>query len=172
MPPDLEALRSGQDQEIRGQNRSAILVSAPPPVVLLDLEISGQHREIRGRDPSVVSAPSSRRSAASDLTQAARLSTKLPDPPVFIVANNSHVPFDGLKTRIRDKLIPNGDHSPFKSFKVVYLTSRLSREASKQMSFKRRPKSLSCSELLDILSDFYETSLLVVYKENRHALRY
>ena len=55
--------------------------------------------------------------------------------------------------------------------------TRLGGEASKHITLKRREKSLangdlSINELLDMLSDLYETPLSVIYKENRHALDY
>ena len=115
-------------------------------------------------------------SADRSSQQAIRLSTKLPDPPVFS-GTNSHVPFDDWKIRIQDKLTHNSDHYPSESFKVAYLTSRLSGEASKYITLKRRQKSLSnddfsSNELLDLLSDLYETPLSIIYKENRHALHH
>ena len=57
--------------------------------------------------------------------------------------------------------------------------TRLGGEASKHITLKRRKvkKSLSNSdlsskELLDQLSDLYETSLLVLYKKNCYALNH
>ena len=50
--------------------------------------------------------------------------------------------------------------------------TRLGGEASKHITLKRRQRSLSSKELLDILSDLYETPLSVIYKENRHVLDY
>ena len=55
--------------------------------------------------------------------------------------------------------------------------TRLGGEASTHITLKRRKKSLSNSDLsskklLDQLSDLYETSLSVIYKENRYALHH
>ena len=156
---------AGQHGETQGQNLPAIPVPSPPPAVPPDLEAlrSCQHRGMQGQLPPAVSVSSQ---------QAIRLSTKLPDPPVFS-GTNSHVPFDDWKIRIQDKLTHNSDHYPSESFKVAYVTSRLSGEASKHISLKRRQGALTTSmELLDQLSDLYETPLSVIYKENSHALHY
>ena len=154
-----DLLQRFRDQrEKLGQNSPAI--SAPPsrpPAVPPDL------------DPL---RPQSPYSADRLVNQATRLSTKLPDPPVFS-GTNSHVLFDDWKIRIQDKLTHNGDHYPSESFKVAYVTSRLSGEASKHISLKRRQRSNhTCKEILDLLSDLYETPLSVIYKENHHALHH
>ena len=97
------------------------------------------------------------------------MSTKLPDPPVFS-GTNGHVPFDDWKIKIQDKLTYNSDHYPGEGFKVAYIMARLSGEASKHISLKRRQRSdHTCKELLDLLSDLYETPLSVIYKENSHT---
>ena len=71
--------------------------------------------------------------------------------------------------RIQDKLTHNSDHYPSESFKVARITSRLSGEASKYISLKRRQKFYSSGELLDLLSDLYETPPSIIYTENSHA---
>ena len=87
------------------------------------------------------------------------------------------MPFDDWKIRIQDKLTHNSDHYPSESFKAAYIMTRLGGEASQHITLKRRKKSLSngdlsSKELLDQLSDLYETPLSVIYKENRHTLHY
>ena len=53
----------------------------------------GQQQNIQGQNPPAIPIPSRRPAMPPDLNQAARLSTKLPDPPVFN-GTNSHIPFD------------------------------------------------------------------------------
>ena len=65
------------------------------------------------------------------------------------------MPFDDWKLRIQDKLTHNSDHYPSESFKVAYVMTCLGGEASMHTTLKRRQKSLSSNELLDMLSDFY-----------------
>ena len=171
----LQRFRS-QQREMQGQDLPAI--SAPsfrPPAVPPDLEAlrSGQHGEVHSQTPPAVSVPSSP-TAVPHLNRPTKQtpSTKLPDPPVFS-GTNSHVPFDDWKLRIQDKLTHNSDHYPSESFKIAYVVTRLGGEASQHVTLKRREIALVTSkDLLDQLSNLYETPLPVIYKENRHALHH
>ena len=60
---------------------------------------------------------------------------------------------------------------------MIYVIIRLDNKISKYITLKRRKKfllnsDLSSNELLDLLSDLYETLLLIIYKKNYHALHY
>ena len=164
---DLLQRYRGRQQGIQGQNPPATPVPSPPSAVPSDLEALRPNRSHRPLSPCSVDRL---------INQAARLSTKLLDPPVFS-GTNSHISFDDWKLRIQNKLTHNSDHYPCESFKVTYVMTRLGDEVSKHITLKRRKKSLSNSdlssnELLDLLSDLYETPLSVIYKENRHALHH
>ena len=163
--------KQGQQQGVPGQSPPVIPVPSPvpspPPAVPPDLEA---FRPIQSHRP--LSPHSANRSTKQSL------STKLPDPPVFN-GINTHIEFDDWKLRIQDKLTHNSDHYPCESFKVAYVMTRLGGEASKHITLKRRKAKeslsngdLSSKELLDQLSDLYETPLSVIYKENRHALNH
>ena len=90
------------------------------------------------------------------------LSIKLPDPPVFN-GINKHIPFDNWKMRIQDKLTYNGDHFLTESFKIIYVITRLDRDAAKYTSLRRRQRSYSSiSDLLNYLSDSYKRSLNMI----------
>ena len=80
-----------------------------------------------------------------------------------------------------DKLAYNADYYSSESFKLAYVISRLGGEAAKYITLKRRQKSqplkgqksqlsikLGCytyitGELLDQLSNLYETPLCTIY---------
>ena len=148
------------------------------------------------RNPPTISRPPSTPSPQphsprppSSLNQHARLSTRLPDPPVF-TATNANVPFDDWKIRILDKLAHNSDHYPSESFKLAYVISRLGGEAAKYITLKQRqksrplkrrqesqlcPKSGYCAyitgELLDQLTDLYKIPLYTIYQENYRTFK-
>ena len=159
-----DLLQRFRQQGIHGQNPLTEPVSSPPPAVSLADQRRGMQDQNKGQNPPASAVPSPPPTVPPDhealrpksSKQATRLSTKLPDPPVFS-GTNDHVQFDDWKLRIQDKLTYNGDHYPSDSFKVAYITTRLSGEARSFITFVRRHKALSndnlsSEELLDLLS--------------------
>ena len=100
------------------------------------------------------------------------LSTKLPDPPVFNGDTGSKVSFIDWKLRIQDKLRLNADHYPSSDFQVAYIITRLGGEAVQHTLPRRRKGTyVSADELLNYLSDLYETPLEISQQEDRRAYR-
>lgn len=95
----------------------------------------------------------------------ARLSARLPDPPVFN-GTNTHVQYNEWKIRIQDKLIHNADHYPSNDFQIAYIISRLGGEAI-QYAIPKQYRSVT--ELLDRLSDIYEVPVQIIKQANRTA---
>ncbi|CAD6584104.1 MAG: hypothetical protein ASARMPRED_001597 [Alectoria sarmentosa] len=83
------------------------------------------------------------------------LSPRLPDPSVF-----------------NDKLLLNRDHYPTNAFQINYVISRLDEKANEHTMHKRRNATtnpyLSIDDVLNQLSDLYETPLHIQYHANHH----
>ena len=144
----IEDLHQRFKQEIRSQNSPDI---PAPPLPPRDLEA------LRYRPPS---------------PPRQLLSTKLPDPPVFNGDTGSKVLFVDWKLRIEDKLRLNADHYLTGDFQLAYVITRLGGEAVQHTLPRRRKGTyLSANELLNHLSDLYETPSEVVQQDNRRTFR-
>ena len=104
------------------------------------------------------------------LSQPIRLSPKLPDPPVF---NGNRSRFEDWKLRVTNKLALNQDHFPTEAFRIEYVISRLGGEAIEHTLCRRRDAARNpyrtASDLLEQLSDVYETSLRLTASQDCHA---
>ncbi len=166
---------SGQDSPApsvsSSSSSSSSRFSSPSPTV--------RSRRVTLRDANQSPSPPSSRpssppaSARNPLSP--RLSTKLPDPPIFKCAKDDpkrNVVFDDWKLRITDKLTHNGDHFPTESFKIAYIITRLGGEIIKYISLRRRLRPYTTvDELLGHLSDIYEIPTHIIRSENRYTLR-
>ena len=71
---------------------------------------------------------------------------------------------------IQDKLTHNSNHYPSESFKITYISSRISGEPLKHISFRRRNRPYSrVDKMLDYLSNLYETPLATLEQDHSQA---
>ena len=149
----IEDLHQRFKRETHSQNSPNI---PAPPLPPRDLEVL-RHRSPPPRPPS---------------PPRQLLSIKLPNPPVFTSTN--HISFDDWKLRVKDKLRFNANHYPSDAFQVAYIVTRLGGEAVQHTLPRRRSLTrsyLSANELLDHLSDLYETPLEISQQADRRTFR-
>lgn len=80
--------------------------------------------------------------------------------------------FDDWKLRITDKLTHNQDHFPTKSFKIAYVISRLGGKTIEHTSPRRRRRPYqTVDELLEHMSDLYETPLSLIDLQDSRDLK-
>ncbi|CAD6582495.1 MAG: hypothetical protein ASARMPREDX12_000958 [Alectoria sarmentosa] len=153
------------NQEPQGQKPFDNPASSPPPP-LRDLEALRTHRS-----PTRIHRPPASLSSRSEQPLRPILSPKLPDPPVFNGTDKSK--FEDWKLRIQDKLSLNKDHYPTDAFQVNYVISRLNEKASEHTMHRRRNATtnpyLSIKNVLNQLSDLYETPLHLLQEANAHV---
>ena len=127
--------------------------------------------EIQGQASPATSGPSPPAAVPRDLrplrpSPTARLTPKLPDPPIF---KGDRSKFEDWKLKILDKLTLNNDHYPSESFKIAYVLTRLGGKAVQHTIFRRRSNTnkpyLTVQDLLDHMRDVYETPIYLIEDE-------
>ena len=84
---------------------------------------------------------------------------------------SNNILFEDWKLRIKDKLIINKDHYPSEFAQIAYTITRLGGKAIEYTLPRRRTNLYhSVDELLDQLSDIYETPIKIVQEANYFAL--
>src|SRR5271154_1582565 len=83
-------------------------------------------------------------------------STKLPDPPIF---EGKDQDLDSWLSRMRNKLLANGDHYPTDPLKIAYTESRVGGEAAKHIAPRMRVTAINrfrtAEEMFDCLTQVY-----------------
>jgi hypothetical protein len=83
-------------------------------------------------------------------------STKLPDPLIFEGRDQD---LDSWLSRMRNKLLANGDHYPTDSLQIAYTESRIGGEAARHIAPRLRATALNrfrtAEEILDYLTQVY-----------------
>lgn len=83
-------------------------------------------------------------------------STKLPDPPIFEGRDQD---LDSWLSRMRNKLLANGDHYPTDSLQIAYTESRIGGEAAKHIAPRLRATALNrfgtAEEIFGYLNQVY-----------------
>ena len=168
-PLSNEDLRHRFQSQTGNRPRNQRLLGQNLPVFSNPAPASASSSSSRSLSHSSRSSSSSPRTSIDQPIKQSRLSAKLPDPPVFSGTDKKHG-FDEWKMAIQDKLTHNGDHYPSESFKIAYVSSRISGEPLKHISFRRRNRPYSrVDEMLDYLSDLYETPLATLEQDHSRA---
>ena len=161
--------RQPTNQESQGQESYDSPASSPPPP-LRDLEALRTYRPPKTHGPKA-HGPSLSPPSRSEQPIRPILSPRLPDPPVFNGTDRSR--YEDWKLRIQDKLRLNKDHYPTDAFQINYVISRLGGKASEHTVFRRRDSTANpyktAQNVLDQLSDLYETPLHLSQEANAHV---